>query len=292
MDNITDIIKQIEDCRNRLLDLSMKNSLINFKHSDKLRNQISIVNININSLYSTLVVQKKVFTINPLPEKPDEPEDEQTKEFRSAYEQAKSNDEEYQSAIHAEEIDDLEIENLERKIKDRVREQLNLPRREDCKYTDKEWAEINNIDINEDIPENIETKETKLWVKRYKNELSKKVIDLNRQIKQDEENRGVNTLYLAIGFLQYYNSSSSSKANLAPLILVKLQKIDGKGTYSISYTGDEIRKNEALEKKLQQFNIVLPDFNVNENIEEYFKKINEAVRECHSKVKMLQIRQS
>lgn len=279
MDNITDIIKQIEDCRNRLLDLSMKNSLINFKHSDKLRNQISIVNININFLYSELVVKKKVFTINPLPEKPDEPEDEQTKEFRNAYEQAKLNDEEYQSAIHAEEIDDLEIERLERKIKDRVREQLNLPRREDCKYTDKEWAEINNININEDIPENIETKETKLWVKRYKNELSKKVIDLNRQIKQDEENRGVNTLYLAIGFLQYYNSSSSSKASLAPLILVKLQKISGKGTYSISYTGDEIRKNEALEKKLQQFNIVLPDFNNNENIEGYFKKINEAVRE-------------
>ena len=274
---MADIIDQIEFYRNKLLDLSMRNSLINFHRNDNRKNQMTIVNTNVNYLYSQLVVQRKTFTISPIPDRPDEPKDEQTKEFLNAFERAKLDDEEYTNAISSDYVDDQEISIIERRIKDKVRQQLNYPPREECEYSDKEWAKINNIDITDDIPENIESDKLEIWVKKYKNDLRKKVVDLNRLIKQDEDNRGVNTLYLAIGFLQYYDSPSSSKANLAPLILVKLQKIDGEEKYRISYTGDEIRKNDALEKKLQQFNIILPSFNSNETVEDYFKKVNEAV---------------
>ena len=54
-----------------------RNKLINFKHQDKKRDQVRIVDEVIDQIYHDLSNGKK-FTFKPLPEEEKEPKDEQT----------------------------------------------------------------------------------------------------------------------------------------------------------------------------------------------------------------------
>ncbi len=69
-----------------------RNKLINFKHQDKKRDQVRIVDDSINKICSDLS-EGKIFIFQPLPEEEKDPKDEQSQEFLDAYEIAKREDE-------------------------------------------------------------------------------------------------------------------------------------------------------------------------------------------------------
>ena len=60
-----------------------RNKLINFKHQNKKRDQIRIVDEVIDEIYNDLS-NGKSFTFKPLPEEEKEPKDEQTQVFLDA----------------------------------------------------------------------------------------------------------------------------------------------------------------------------------------------------------------
>lgn len=77
------------------------------------------------------------------------------------------------------------------------------------------------------------------------------------------EEQGVNTLYLALGMLRWYEAESSQEVRRAPLILipVELERANAKERFHLSYTGEEIGANLSLAAKLKsEFGLDLPSF--------------------------------
>lgn len=99
------------------------------------------------------------------------------------------------------------------------------------------------------------------------------------------EETGSNFLYLAIGFVEWYESVDSSELNRAPLILVpvkiersRINRESNCYTYIISYTGEDIETNLSLAVKLEHdFNIVLPDLEDELLPEAYFKDVTSSI---------------
>ncbi|WP_312138814.1 DUF4011 domain-containing protein [Brevundimonas sp.] len=98
------------------------------------------------------------------------------------------------------------------------------------------------------------------------------------------EESGANMLYLAFGFLEW-KDVSTSKSHQAPLVLVPVELIRQpfKGGYrtSVKWTGDELQPNLSLRKKLEEFTVDLPFIEEDQALEDYFDKVTKIV---HSKL--------
>lgn len=113
-------------------------------------------------------------------------------------------------------------------------------------------------------------------------ELEKRCRRLSAEAHTAIDETGSNFLYLALGFLDWYESESSSDRMRAPLILVpvELEKGDYNSetdtfSYSLRYIGDDIETNLSLVEKLkQEFGIDLPGFYEFEEPDPYFRAIS------------------
>lgn len=86
-------------------------------------------------------------------------------------------------------------------------------------------------------------------------ELEKIMKKLHRQAKVSIEENGANTLYLALGFLRWYETDKSERARYAPLVLVPvdiIRRVQDK-SYSIRIRDEEIQVNITLLEMLRQF---------------------------------------
>jgi hypothetical protein len=84
----------IEKLRAKLLDLSMSNRLLNFKHSEKSKTHIRIIDEIPEVLFDKLE-ERKALQFDWIEEPDFEPADEKNTEFRMAVEEAKESDEFY-----------------------------------------------------------------------------------------------------------------------------------------------------------------------------------------------------
>lgn len=85
-------------------------------------------------------------------------------------------------------------------------------------------------------------------------ELTYSITNLYRQAKLSLEENGANTLYLALGFLKWYESDISERARYAPIVLIPieiLRKSAQKG-YGIRIRDEEIQVNITLLEMLRQ----------------------------------------
>ena len=92
--------------------------------------------------------------------------------------------------------------------------------------------------------------------------LQRRLHAIHRDAKTAEEERGVNILYLALGFLRWYEDEKSDALREAPLILLPINLVrDAKrSTFDLTYRDDDITPNQALQKRLRgNFGISLPD---------------------------------
>jgi very-short-patch-repair endonuclease len=99
------------------------------------------------------------------------------------------------------------------------------------------------------------------------------------------EETGGSSLYIALGFLEWFESRESSVSLKAPLVLIpcEIEKTfdarRGRYTYSIRHTGEEVQYNVSLAMKLRQdFNLELPEFEPESTPEQYFNEVRKAVR--------------
>jgi very-short-patch-repair endonuclease len=77
-----------------------------------------------------------------------------------------------------------------------------------------------------------------------------------------EQEQGVSILYLAIGFLRWYEALAPEKARHAPLLLipVDLQRASAASRFHLRYRDEDVTTNLSLQAKLRaEFGIVLPD---------------------------------
>lgn len=114
-------------------------------------------------------------------------------------------------------------------------------------------------------------------------ELQKNLRNLRDKTKTAYEEQGINILFLSFGLLKWTESKNSDFIYNSPLILVpvSLSVKSIVSPYILSLHEDEIVVNPTLRYKMENdFGIILPDYNIELGIIDYFEKINKIV---HSK---------
>jgi len=291
--------EKIHELRMRLLDLTNRNSLLNFRHNEKALTHIRIIDELPNFLFGEFIEGKKL-KFKSLPEPDNEPHDEQTEEFEIEVREAMLTDEEYLEDIEALEdqddsFDDIAV--IERDLKNRVRERLGMPTIVDLKpLSNAQWAKQNDLVPKYDMPVVLESDESHLdkYCDDYiqtllkPKEMQHKLSGLKRYITTDINETGVNTFYAAFGFLERYDSDNSGRPFLAPLVLLQLDEPkngttrDGSLEISIQSSGEEPQYNLPLAEKLKEFGLQLPVLDSEDTPESYMQKVERLIKKQKS----------
>ena len=235
---MTDIEKQLEDARQNLLDLTMRNRLLNFRPTKA--KTIRIIDEIPTEIYDFLVLQEKVMEF--LPNKKNRKSDQDETKTDSIDEQSEN-------------------------------EKLDLSEEDASKL----W-ELPLPDIN------VASRHTDRYLQTsYDSEnLQKRLFYTSQQAKSVLEEQGYTILYLALGFLEWTESSSSIKTRNAPLILVpvELERLKVGTAFKLKWTGEDVFTNISLQAKLLEQGISLPDFEMPDdknNIDQYFQSVVDSI---------------
>jgi len=106
---------------------------------------------------------------------------------------------------------------------------------------------------------------------------------LAREARTAIEETGSNLLYLAVGFLEWYEDKQALEPIKAPLILipVKLERVRFSTVYQyvLSYWDEDIETNISLAEKLaNDFNLVLPLFSEHSKPQQYLAQVAEMAK--------------
>ena len=286
--NISKVDKSLEDklqnLRKGLLDMSNKNKLINFSHSSRSKRIIRIVDEVPSQIYESIVVNERGMKLIPL-QGLSEPEDEKTIDFKNALESELKN-----SCVNEENFEtEEEFQKRDREIRNIVRERLGLKKIPDQKDI-KSLAEFYGIDPDYDLPIEKNGKkhtDSNLQTLYSRADLNKRLLTIYDESKTNEKDKGISTLYLIFGFLEWRESPISTIKITSPLLLLPITlecKITTKGgVYKINSAG-RIVVNKCLDLKLNDsFMMKLPELHLDDNgillipIEDYFKKVEQAI---------------
>ncbi len=225
------ILDELDKARAELLDLSLRNTLLNYR---KLRSKgVEIVDEVPAQVFETLVVKDRAMTFLPAP-------------------------------------DELLDEGARRIEGDLLAEWLaqNTP-------TDQPEETQGAAARHQD---------TKLQTPYAAPILERRLLNTYYAARSTIEEQGVNTLYLALGMLRWFEASSSDRERAAPLVLipVTLDRTSARARFRLRYTGDELGDNLSLQAKLKtEFRIDLPLLPSLEDLdlEQYFAAVSAAVAE-------------
>jgi hypothetical protein len=256
------------------LDLS-RNQLLNYGLNARSKRFLQIVNGTLDGAHNLLAGDEATLRIAPLPEPDDLPSEERTDEFRSALDRGRATDVEYLTAVEAIEAtardDEIAMEKLERQLRDRVRVELGLPSRPSRKELNRvDYSRSLGIDPSPDLDPASEVKDDPvLQSLKFPDELEVVVEKISADARLAEQEMGLSTLFLAFGFLEWYDSDISDKGAFAPLLLLPVQidreKSRGKPVYSLSVREGGAEANLSLQKLLEvNYGRKLPDFAGNE----------------------------
>ena len=122
---------------------------------------------------------------------------------------------------------------------------------------------LRNSDVKPEIKVLLEHElgQQRLWTILPSNEMLRRLTALYRQGKTDLEEGGVNTLYLAIGFVEWKVSDRDEKSYLAPILLlpVRLQRKSINEGIKLSRVDGETIINETLLELLRsQYHLTIP----------------------------------
>lgn len=285
--------KLYEGLRERLLDMSLRNPLLSYKHRPASKKQLQIVDEVPESVYGLLTGGTSL-EILPLPEPDDIPQDEREEDFVAALEHAKVSDLEYLTRIEALESqgrdDEIELARAERDLRDKVRQQLGLPLRPTkSTINPSEHAKSLGIDPSIELHPTAAKdshSDKKLQSLKWPENLESVLERIADDARLAEQETGLSTLFMVFGFLEWCEKEGSKKL-FAPLMLlpVKLEKrkgARGKIIFSLSAMAESAESNLSLQTKVQrEFARQIPDLETSEDeagsVEAYFAKVSEAI---------------
>jgi len=274
----------LEKLRSKLLDLSMSNRLLNFKHSDKSKTHIRIIDEIPEVLFDKLEQHKNLQFV--WIEEPEfELADEQTTEFKEAFAKAKESDETYlqQKEKLGSRVTRRQLAKLDRALKDRVRVSLGLTPRSDRSVADR--AREFGIDPSFDLPPNAPTasrsrRESTVQTLFYRELMESKLAAIREGDKTLLEDAGINALYTAFGFAEWYESADSEIPVFAPLVFypVEIQRTLENGLYKyvLAARDDDIEINQAFaELTKRTAGLELPAWDTEATLSDYLQKVQE-----------------
>ncbi|MDO6564393.1 DUF4011 domain-containing protein [Amphritea sp. 1_MG-2023] len=242
--------ESLESLRKRLLDLTGKNRLLNFRYSKA--GEIRVIDELPDQLHEFLISDRRL-NFEPVPEPLKE------------------------ELIFAGYIEVDEETGEEKLIKP------NPTAMEWAKYL----GFNTNYELP-DLEESKESKhnDTAIQTLLYPFELEARLRTLRSKSVTAIEETGSNYLYLSFGFLEWFESADSDQSRSAPLYLIpvsiekgRLDQATMRYVYTITYTGEDIVPNLSLQEKLRiDFGLGLPDFEEINSPEGYFTELNEIIR--------------
>ncbi len=237
----------LESIRRRLLDLTNRNSLLNYKHPKA--KCVRLIDELPDQIYDVLT-NDGTFTFIPVPEPT---EDELIEAGLLKY----------------------EGEEKERKIQE-------YPSAEQWA---KRLGLITTYELPFVYDEETKHQDTNLQTLFYAPELESRLRNIRNIAEGSIEETGVNVLYLNLGFLEWYESPISDIARLAPLFTLpvhlergNLDKKSGVYRYTIKLKDDSLLSNITLREMLaNDFNLALPQIEDDLAPEEYFQLIQKTL---------------
>ncbi len=265
---VRDGIKRAQD---KLIDLSMRNSMLNFKHSETSARHVRIADEQISILVDALNTGRS-FDVVPVPPVEEVPRDEDTDEFRAALKEAKEIDPDWLAAEDARRAAGnrrrARDKAAERALRDRVRAQRGMPEWR-VASDPKARAKALGIEPSYDLPApGIQPRahhlDDALQTLHFPDRLEPKLSTIYSSARALQEDAGLSALYCAVGFLEWYDPPDAPDPAFAPLLLlpINMEKRISQGdyVYSISGRDDDEATNAALREKLKQLSLELPEY--------------------------------
>ena len=108
--------------------------------------------------------------------------------------------------------------------------------------------------------------------------LQKRLLQLARDAKTAEEEQGINILYLALGFLTWYEDENSNIRREVPLILIPVDLVrnERSSTYDLQTRDDDIVTNLPFQERIKNdFGMILPEIEGGEDStpSDYFEQV-------------------
>jgi very-short-patch-repair endonuclease len=279
-------IKKFQD---KLLDLSAKNKLLNFKFKPSEK-QIRVINDSPDRIYKRLNEGKKL-SLQTLPEPDSTPPDENSEQFQQMLIEMRSTDEQYQNAIANDDETPEQSQAIERLLRDKVRARLKLPKLLSSKLSPTPQQQAQGLGINPayDLPSSVTdgvSSNLILQTLLFPKEFERKASGLLTGARTSIQETGRNTLYLAFGMLEWFKSDSSNVLFQSPLLLypvnIERESVRGQYRYFIKAHEDEVEVNPCLRESLRRdFGIELPDFqeaaNTTNSPDAYFREVAQLI---------------
>lgn len=268
-----DIAAGLEKLRARLLDLSNRNRLLNFRFPQRRhsRQQLRFVEADLGVVLRRLRAEEEFgFRAVPCPvassaAATDDQPDQFGKPGMLSFDEFTNNPETY---LDGEESPGVAVGAAVRPRPRAADYALEL--HIDTSY---DLAEVTGRAIQVEVGGS----GNELQVLHYADELEtilRSIEDLNRTAERES---GISTLYLVFGFIEWYEDPASEVAHLAPLLLLPVvlgRRQRENLAYTLECAGDEVEINRTLQMMLRQrFGISLPDFRPPETLETWFLKI-------------------
>ena len=289
---MNDIIQQLDEFRKRLIDLTSRNNLLNANLSSKSQ-VLRFVDELPDQVFDFVMRDNATMYLDAVP-KPSE------LEFFVL------------EGIIDEEgtLDDVEdyLEELEKEDREAIKKKL-------AEYLDRaaiKHAESLGINTSYELPKedssseaNDKHQDNRLQTLYYDDDLDLLASKIRRYANTTLQEKGLNSLFLSFGYLEWIDPRMPDKKHLAPLLSIpvgifresKKEVISRRGRkgqseevarrlYRIEHSGEEVLTNEALKLKLDTFGIILPEYDSELNPEEYFSLIDEDIISQNTKWKI------
>ena len=286
------LLQRLEGLRRNLLDLSNRNRLLSFKHSERARTHIRIIDELPDILYERLRDGHRL-PFKALPEPETEPPEERSDLFLIALEAARTTDLDYTVAmagLRDDELNSRKAAEIERTLRDKVRETLDLPPWTDERMLPREdFARQHDLEPSYELPWQTQGSEqaqrhldAEIQTLLFPAEMERKLSGIVDQARTMLQEAGVNTLYAAFGFLEYFEEGAGEQKQLAPLLLLPVQ-IDRKMStpwrrYSLTADGADFEVNETLAIRLSsEFGYELPDIGEEQTPESYLRRVSKDI---------------
>jgi very-short-patch-repair endonuclease len=274
----------VRKAREKLIDLSMRNSMLNFRHSETSGRHVRIVDEDLEFLVRTLASGESLDII-PVPPVDQIPSDEDMDTFRAALKAAKEIDPEWLAAEDARRASGNRRRTkdrvAERALRDRVRAQLEMPEWRPAIDPRARAREL-GIDPSYDLPPARVTTprhraDHTLQTLLFPNRLEPKLSTLHSAARALQEDAGLSALHCAVGFLEWYEPEDTADPAYAPLVLlpINMEKRITNGEYVFSIAGrdDDETTNVALREKLKRLALDLPEYDPDAGIEAYLASV-------------------
>ncbi|MEA1605563.1 DUF3320 domain-containing protein [Pseudomonas spirodelae] len=207
------ISQRLQSSRKELLDIGLRNSMLNFRKTAKT---LMVVDELSEEVFNILYRQYKTMTFAPM----------SGKKLAELAKTATPEDSEAESASDSELLHELD--------------HLDWSSSADETDSDESGKARRHVD-------------TRLQTAIDDERLFLQLLKIHTEAKGFIEEQGVNTLFLALGFLHWYEADSSENLRKAPLLLlpVSLERSSAKDAFKLKYSGDELMPNLSLVAKLK-----------------------------------------